>query len=34
MPSSRDEDDEFERLLRKPSGDRHEEIDDFFARLE
>jgi autotransporter-associated beta strand protein len=31
---SRDEDDEFERLLRQPSGDRQEEIDDFFARLE
>ena len=31
---SRDEDDEFERLLHNRSGDRHDEIDDFFARLE
>jgi hypothetical protein len=31
--SSRDEDDEFERLLHNRSGDRHEEIDDFFAQL-
>jgi hypothetical protein len=31
---SRDQDDEFERLLHNQSGDRHEEIDDFFARIE